>query len=66
VQGHAERRLPRSDFASERQSLVDDLDVLRGQARSLVPLVVAGAFAVVLVSKGKYLKSGVKLLWKLR
>ena len=56
----------RRDIASERQSLADDLDVLRGQARSLVPLVVAGVIAVVLVSRGKYLKSGVKVLWKLR
>jgi Flp pilus assembly pilin Flp len=31
-----------------------------------VPLVVAGAIAVVLLSKGKYLTSGVKPLWKLR
>ena len=56
----------RSEIASERQVLADDLDVLRGQARSLVPLAVAGVIAVVLVSKGKYLKSGVELLWKLR
>jgi hypothetical protein len=56
----------RTQIASERQGLADDLDVLRGQARSLVPLVVAGVIAVVLLSKGKYLKSGVKLLWKLR
>jgi hypothetical protein len=55
-----------AEIASERQSLVDDLDVLRGQARSLVPLVVAGAIVVVLLSKGKHLKVGVKLLWKLR
>jgi hypothetical protein len=40
--------------------------VLRGQARSLALLVGAGVIAVILVSKGKYLKSGVKLLWKRR
>jgi hypothetical protein len=56
----------RTQIASERQGLADDLDVLRGQARSLVPLVIAGVIAVVLLSKGKYLKSGVNLVWKLR
>jgi hypothetical protein len=55
-----------AQIASERQGLADDLDVLRGQARSLVPLVVASTIAVVLLSKGTYFKSGVKLLWKLR
>jgi hypothetical protein len=56
----------RAEIASERKVLADDLDVLRGQARSLVPLAVAGVVAVALLSKGKYLKSGVELLWKLR
>ena len=56
----------RTQIAAERQVLADDLDVLRGQVRSLVPLAVVGVIAVVLVSKGKYLKSGIELLWKLR
>ena len=55
-----------AQIAAERQILADDLDVLRGQARSLVPLAVTGVIAVVVFSRGKYLKSGVKLLWKLR
>ena len=56
----------RTQIAAERQVLADDLDVLRGQARSLVPLVVTGVVAAVVLSKGKLLTSGVKLLWKLR
>ena len=56
----------RTEIAAERQVLADDLDVLRGQARSLVPLVVTGVIAAVVLSKGKFLTSGVKLLWKLR
>jgi len=56
----------RAEIAAERQILADELDVLRGQARSLVPLAVTGVIAIVVCSKGKYLKSGVKLLWKLR
>ena len=56
----------RSEIASERQVLANELDVLRGQARSLVPVVVAGVIAAVLLSRGKYLKSGAKLVWKVR
>jgi len=56
----------RAEIASERQVLADDLDVLRGQARTIVPLVVAGVIAGVLLSRGKCLKPGMKLLWKLR
>jgi len=56
----------RTQMAFERQGLADDLDVLRGQVRSLVPVVVTGVIAGIVLSKGKYLKSGVKLLWKLR
>jgi len=56
----------RAQIATERQGLADELDVLRGQARSLVPLAVTGVIAVVVFSRGKYLTSGMKLLWKLR
>ncbi len=56
----------RREIASERQGLDNDLDVLRGQVRTLLPVVVAGVIAVVVFSRGKYLKPGVKVLWKLR
>jgi hypothetical protein len=56
----------RAEIAAERQGLANELDVLRGQARSLVPLAATGVIAVVVFSRGKYLTSGIKLLWKLR
>jgi hypothetical protein len=56
----------RAQIASERASLGDDLNVLRGQVRSLVPFAVAGAIGIVVLSKGRHLASGVKLLMKLR
>lgn len=56
----------RREIATERDALAADLDVLRGQARSLVPFVVGGAVALILLSQGKHLKSGVKLLWQMR
>ena len=46
----------RAEIAAERQELAGDLDMLRSDVRSLVPVVLAGAIALV----------GVKLLWKLR
>lgn len=49
----------RREIASERQDLAHELDVLRGQMRSLVPVVIAGVIAVVLLSRGKYLKSSI-------
>ena len=55
----------RRDIASERQRLADDLDALHGEARSFVPVAVGGLLALALLSRGKHLKSGVKLLWRL-
>jgi len=56
----------RTQLASERQGLADELDVLRGQARSLVPPVVIGVLAAVVLSKGRLLKPGIALLRTLR
>ena len=56
----------RAQIAAERQSLANDLDVLRGQAQTLLPVAVAGVVAIVVFSRGKYLKSGIKALWALR
>jgi hypothetical protein len=54
------------EIAAERQGLADELDVLRGRARSLLAVVVVGTIAVLVLFRGKYLKPGLKLLWKLR
>jgi hypothetical protein len=55
----------RREIAAERQSLADDLDVLHAEARSLVPVAVAGVVAVALLSQHKRLVSGARLLWRL-
>jgi signal transduction histidine kinase len=56
----------RQELAAERQRLADDLDALRAEARSLVPVVLAGLVAIGLLSRRKGLRTGVKLLLKLR
>lgn len=56
----------RQELAAERQRLADDLDALRAEARSLVPVALAGLVAIGLLSRRKGLRTGVKLLWKLR
>ena len=55
----------RREIAAERQSLADDLDVLHAEARSLVPVAVAGVVGVALLSQRKRIASGVKFLWRL-
>ena len=56
----------RMEIASERQHLADDLTALRKEARLLVPVALGGLVAVGVFSRGKGVKSGLKLLWKLR
>ena len=56
----------RLEIASERQGLADDVDVLRDEVRALKPVASAGVIAVVVLSRRKYVKSGVRLLWKFR
>jgi len=53
----------RLEIASERKGLAHDLDALHAEARSLVPLVVAGAVGLVLLSQRRHLASGVRYLW---
>jgi len=40
----------RKEIAAERQGLRDDLDALKAQLRSLLPLLVAGLLVVALVT----------------
>ncbi len=54
----------RREIAAERQSLADDLDVLHAEARSLVPVAVAGMVGVVLLSQRRRLVSGARFLRK--
>ena len=55
----------RKELAAERQGLDDDLDALRGELRSLVPLAAAGVAVIALVTFRKGARSGVRMLWRL-
>ena len=55
----------RREIAAERQHLDDDLNALRGEIRSLVPVVVAGLAVVALVTFRKKTSAGVRMIWRL-
>ena len=55
----------RMELADERRRLDDDLDALQAEVRSLVPYVVAGVVAVALLTGGKGLRTGIRLIWRL-
>jgi hypothetical protein len=55
----------REEIAAERQALGNDLDALRAEVRSLVPLVAAGLAVIALVTFRKGARSGVRLLFRL-
>jgi hypothetical protein len=55
----------RKEIADERLRLGDDLDSLKAELRSLVPFVIAGVVAVVLVTRGKGMRAGLGLIRKL-
>jgi hypothetical protein len=55
----------RADIAAERQRLDADLTALRGELRSLVPLVAAGLAVVALVTFRRTARAGLQMIWKL-
>jgi hypothetical protein len=55
----------RTEIAAERQRLDDDLNKLKGEVRSLVPLAAAGLAVVALVTFRKSARSGLRLMWRL-
>ena len=55
----------RREIAAERQRLDDDLKALRGEIRSLVPVVAAGLAVVALVTFRKKTSAGVRMIWRL-
>ena len=55
----------RKEIAAERQRLDADLDALRGELRSLVPLVAAGLAVVALVTFRKSTTAGLRIIWRL-
>jgi len=56
----------RSEIGAERQRLADDFVALRAEARSLLPAVLAVVAGIGLVSKRRVLRTGGRLLQKLR
>ena len=55
----------RKEIAAERQRLDDDLNALKGEVRSLVPLAAAGLAVVALVTFRKSARTGLRLMWRL-
>jgi hypothetical protein len=55
----------RTEIADERRRLDDDLTAFEAELRSLVPYLIAGVGAVALLTRGKGLKTGVRLMLKL-
>jgi hypothetical protein len=55
----------RAEIAAERQRLDDDLNALKGELRSLVPLAGAGLAVVALVTFRKSARAGLRTLWRL-
>jgi len=55
----------RQDIATEREGLNDDLDALKTEVRSLVPVVAAGLAVIALVTFRKGAATGARMLFKL-
>ena len=55
----------RMEIAEQRRRLDDDLDDLQSEVRSFVPFLIAGVVGLALLTGGKGLKTGVRVIWKL-
>jgi hypothetical protein len=55
----------RLEMAEERRRLEGELEALHAEIRSLVPVLIAGVVALALVTGGKGLKTGIRVIWKL-
>ncbi len=55
----------RREIADERRRLDDDLDTLQAELRSFVPYVIGVVVAVALLTGGKGVRTGVRLIWKI-
>ncbi len=55
----------RNEIAAERDGLDADLDALRAELRSLVPVVAAGLAVVALVTFRRQAGAGLRMIWKL-
>ncbi len=64
----SEKRGPdqiRKEIAAERNLLDADLNALRSELRSLVPLVAAGLALVAIVTFRKSAGAGLRMIWRL-
>jgi hypothetical protein len=55
----------RNEIAAERDGLDADLNALKAEIRSLVPVVAAGLAVVALVTFRKQAGAGLRMIWKL-
>jgi hypothetical protein len=55
----------RTEIAAERRRLDDDLDAFQAEVRSFVPYLIAAVVAVAILTAGKGLRTGFRLIWKL-
>ena len=55
----------RKEIAAERQRLDEDLNALKAELRSLVPLAAAGLAVVALVTFRKSASAGLRMMWRL-
>ncbi len=55
----------RKEITDERRRLDDELDTLQAELRSFVPFLIAGVVAVALLTGGKGIRIGARLVWKL-
>jgi hypothetical protein len=55
----------RSELAAQRLGLDEDVVALKTELRSLVPFVIAGVVAVAILTRGKGMGTGARLVWKL-
>jgi hypothetical protein len=55
----------RAEISAERDGLVDDLDALKAEVRSLVPFAVACVAVIALVTFRKGAMSGARTMWRL-
>lgn len=55
----------RAEIAAERDGLGQDLDALKSELRSLIPVAVAGIAVIALVTFRKGAMSGARMMWRL-
>lgn len=55
----------RNEIAAERDGLDADLNALKAEIRSLVPVVAAGLAVVALVTFRKQAGAGLRMIWRL-